>query len=703
MAKLRGYDVSRVVAIIQARMSSSRLPGKVLLPLAGRPVLQHVVDRLGACRLVDAVGVATSTDPSDDPIQNFCAAKDVACFRGSLDDVLSRYVGAARAWDADYVVRITADCPALDPKVVDAVVAGALAGDYDCYGLDGEFPDGLDCTVFSASALERAAREAVLPSDREHVGPFIIARPGRFKTAGLELFKGLSDQRWTLDEPRDYTFLTRVFERLYDPVAASTGQHFRTADVVELLAREPGLSALNSGIERNEGYRKSLEAESGLATAVPLGSGQALYIKAKRLIPGGTQLLSKRPEMFAPDVWPAYYSRAKGSRVWDLDGREYIDMSIMAVGACILGYADDDVDAAVKQAIGRGVNSSLNCPEEVELAEALINLHPWFDMVRYARSGGEAMAMAVRIARARTGRDTVLFSGYHGWSDWYLAANLSDDAALDGQLMPGLEPKGVPRGLSGSALPFNVGDVESLRAAVAGREGEIAAIVIEPARGHEAPVEHLQALRDAASELGAVLIFDEITSGFRMGAGGIHRRYGVHPDMAVFAKSMANGYAMAAVIGTEGVMQAAQSTFISSTNWTERIGPVAALATLRKYEAAGAAEHIIAAGTRCKTIWREAAARAGLDLSTSGLPSLAGFSLGGPNGQAMATRFVIEMLGRGFLGFRQFKASLAHSAADLDGYSTAVDEAFSVLASTSPDQLLNTPVAHSGFHRLTAE
>ena len=175
--------------------------------------------------------------------------------------------------------------------------------------------------------------------------------------------------------------------------------------------------------------------------------GTKLYRKAKTLIPGGTQLLSKRPEMFAPDIWPAYYSKAKGCRVWDLDGREYIDMSIMAVGACILGYADEDVDAAVIDSIYKGVNSSLNCPEEVELAEALIDLHPWFDMVRYARSGGEALSIAVRIARAKTKRDTVLFSGYHGWTDWYLAANLANKSGLDGQLMPGLEPNGVPRGL----------------------------------------------------------------------------------------------------------------------------------------------------------------------------------------------------------------------------------------------------------------
>ena len=238
--------------------------------------------------------------------------------------------------------------------------------------------------------------------------------------------------------------------------------------------------------------------------------GVELYRRAKALMPGGTQLLSKRPEMFAPDVWPSYYSRAKGCRVWDLDDREFIDMAIMGIGAAIIGYADDEIDGAVIEAIERGVMTSLNCPEEVELAEALIELHPWFDMVRYARSGGEGMGMAVRIARAHTKRDVVLFSGYHGWNDWYLAANLADDAALDGQLMPGLEPNGVPRGLTGTAIPFQVNDIESLRDTVNGKEHEIAAIIIEPARGEEAPDEYLAMLRELASEIGAVLVFDEM-------------------------------------------------------------------------------------------------------------------------------------------------------------------------------------------------
>ena len=433
------------------------------------------------------------------------------------------------------------------------------------------------------------------------------------------------------------------------------------------------------------------------------GKGQKLYRRGKHLIPGGTQLLSKRPEMFAPEVWPAYYSKAKGCRVWDLDDREYVDMSIMGIGANILGYADDEVDRAAIEAIQRGVSSSLNCPEEVELAELLIELHPWAEMVRYARSGGEAMAMAVRIARASTGRDIVLFSGYHGWTDWYLAANLGEKDKLNGQLMPGLEPNGVPRGLRGTAVPFFFNDIENLKKVLSGKESKIAAIVVEPARGEEAPKEYLVKLKDTAKGIGAILIFDEITSGFRMCAGGIHLRYGINPDIAVFAKSMSNGYAMDAIIGIEQVMQAAQSTFISSTNWTERIGPATALATIQKYIREKVDNHIIEIGNKVKDTWSRMASKHKLNVDISGLPTLCHLGFQGNTSQTVNTYFTVRMLEEGFLGYRQFKSSYAHSIKDVSLYAQAVDKIFGEIATVDHEQLLKTPTAHTGFYRLTKE
>jgi glutamate-1-semialdehyde aminotransferase len=436
-----------------------------------------------------------------------------------------------------------------------------------------------------------------------------------------------------------------------------------------------------------------------------MGKGQKLYKKAKRLIPGGTQLLSKRPEMFLPEIWPSYYKKAKGVVVEDLDDNKYIDMSIFGIGACILGYADEDVDSAVKQAITNGVASSLNCPEEVELAEFLCDIHPWAEMVRFTRSGGEAVAMAIRIARAATGRDKIAFSGYHGWCDWYLAANLGEDDSLDGQLMPGLDPAGVPRGLIGTALPFHYNDLGELKKIVTENKGELAAIIMEPQRGEEPKPGFLESIREIASSINAVLIFDEVTSGFRINNGGIHLTLGVNPDMAVFAKAMANGYAMAAVIGKEEIMEAAQSTFISSTNWTERIGPVAALATIKKFERENVAEHLIKTGSKVQKGWKEIADELGLKIKVTGIPPLSHFSFEYENDLAISTFFTQEMLKKGFLAWTQFKPSFAHQDVHLEKYLKEVNDVFRLISKAIQDnqveKLLEGPIAQRGFHRLT--
>jgi glutamate-1-semialdehyde 2,1-aminomutase len=434
-------------------------------------------------------------------------------------------------------------------------------------------------------------------------------------------------------------------------------------------------------------------------------NGQDLYRHAKTLIPGGTQLLSKRPEQFLPENWPAYYAKASGIEVTGLDGTVYKDMSIMGVGACVLGYADPDVDAAVKAAIDGGSQCTLNAPEEVALAEVLCELHPWASMVRYARSGGEAMSLAVRIARAHTDRDKVAFCGYHGWTDWYLAANLGPDDALDGQLMPGLEPSGVPHGLVGTALPFHYNQIDEIKAIVDAEPGRLAAIVMEPQRGQEPAVGFLEEVRELASASGAVLIFDEITTGFRMTAGGIHLLLGVEPDVAVFAKAMANGYAMAAVVGREEVMQAAQSTFISSTNWTERLGPAAALATIQKFRRCDVAEHLARIGTMTMAGWESVAAEVGLHLSATGLPSLCHFELGYDDALVLNTLFTQLMIAEGYLAWHQFKPSYAHRPDDVEAYLVSAATAFATVkeAAEAGDarERLDGPASRPGFYRLT--
>ncbi len=434
----------------------------------------------------------------------------------------------------------------------------------------------------------------------------------------------------------------------------------------------------------------------------------ALYREARRLIPGGTQLLSKRPEMFAPGRWPAYFREARGCEVVDLDGREWLDMSTMGLGSCVLGYADPEVTAAVIGRVEAGSMSTLNSPEEVELARVLLELHPWAEQVRYARTGGEAMAVAARVARAATGRSVVAFCGYHGWHDWYLAANRrTDDAGdpLDGHLLAGLTPNGVPVELAGTALPFRYNRLDELEAIVDSAGDRLAAVVMEPTR-HEQPAEgFLAGVRALADRVGAVLVFDEITSGFRFALGGAHIDLGVEPDMAVFGKALGNGHPMAAVVGRRAVLDAAEESFISSTFWTEGVGPTAALATLARMKSRDVPAHLERVGGRLGAGLSALAKERDVPLRVHGHPALSVWSFDHPQGATLGTLFTVKMLDRGILSGAGFYTSLAHESRHVDRFldaaGLALDEVADAIENDDAQERLGSPTRHTGFRRLT--
>ena len=434
-----------------------------------------------------------------------------------------------------------------------------------------------------------------------------------------------------------------------------------------------------------------------------MSSGQKMWKRAQNVIAGGTMLLSKRPDMHSRTEWPAYFSRAKGCRIWDLDDREFIDVGFMGIGTNILGYGHDPVDDAVRATIDKGNLSTLNAPEEVLLAEKLCEIHPWADMARFTRSGGEAGAVAVRIARAATGREKIVFCGYHGWHDWYLSANLGDDQALDGHLLPGLKSAGVPRGLTGTAVPFTYNDLDSLRQAVAG--GNVAAIYMEVERNIPPAPGFLEGVREIANSIGAVLVFDECTSGFRRNLGGIHLHHGVNPDIVVLGKTLGNGYAINAVVGIREVMMAAWDTFISSTFWTERIGPTAALATLAEMERLNAPARIHEIGLRAQEIWKRVAKDLNLPLTITGLPSLSAFGIEGIGAVELKTILTELFVERGFLGGTAFYASLAHEDILDSIYADVLSDVLGVVAEHfhqgTVDKLITHGTATSGFARMT--
>ncbi len=673
----------KIVAVVQARMGSTRLPNKVMKPIGGIPMIEVLLARLARAREIDEVMVATSVDACNQPLFDHVVALGFKCYRGSENDVLDRYVQAARLANADVVVRITGDCPLVDPALVDEAIRlfKTSQADYFSNVSPPTFPDGLDIEVFTAQALEKAARETALPFDREHVTPYLRTN-SQYRQAGLQHDDDLSGLRWTVDESADYEVMSRVFDHFSPDI------HFGWAQVLQLQRSQPEIFHINKNLLRNQGSI--------------MGTGQKLWKRAKQVIPGGNMLLSKRAEMFLPDQWPAYFSKAKGCKVWDLDGKEYIDMSIMGIGTNTLGYGHSEVDEAVHQTVTAGNMSTFNCPEEVYLAERLVELHPWADMVRLARSGGEANAVAIRIARAASGRDKVAICGYHGWHDWYLAANLGDEQNLAGHLLPGLEPKGVPQNLRGSVLPFRYNNFPELEALV--KNHEIGVIKMEVSRNMGPEDGFLEKVRKLATDNGIVLIFDECTSGFRQTFGGLHSLYGVEPDMAMFGKALGNGYAVTGTIGRREVMEAAQTTFISSTFWTERIGPAAALKTLEVMEREKSWEVITAVGNSIKQRWAQLATQNGLQLEQWGMPALAGFTITGANSLAYKTFITQEMLAKGYLASNSVYACTEHTPEVVDGYFDALAPIFGVIRECEDGRdihaLLKGPVCHAGFKRL---
>ncbi|MCM8759027.1 MAG: aminotransferase class III-fold pyridoxal phosphate-dependent enzyme [Candidatus Omnitrophica bacterium] len=431
--------------------------------------------------------------------------------------------------------------------------------------------------------------------------------------------------------------------------------------------------------------------------------GQALWKKANELIPMGTQLLSKNADQFLPGRWPSYFKKAKGIEVWDLDGNVYLDFTIMGVGSCILGYADKDVNKAVKNVIDSGNMCTLNSPEEVELAKILLEMENWAGMVRYARTGGEAMAIAVRIARAYSGKDIVAFCGYHGWHDWYLAANLAQEKNLDGHLLPGLKPVGVPRALLGTAIPFEYNRPEQLEEIV--KKHDIGVIVMEPIRSYYPENGFLQKVREIADTNSAVLIFDEITSGFRMRVGGAYKLFDVIPDIVVYAKAISNGYPMAAIVGKKEIMEKATDSFISSTYWTERIGPAAAIATIKKLKEKDVPNHLINLGNKIMDGWKQISDKTGIKIKISGIPPLPKFAFEYGNSRELMTLFTQEMLEKGFLARDSVYLSYSHKKHHIDRYLEAVEEVFKKIKKgidkKNIKKILKVPVASSGFRRLT--
>lgn len=641
----------RTVAIVQARMGSTRLPGKVLKEVAGKPLLLWQLERLAAAESLDGVVVATSGSPGDDAIAAFCARHGFECFRGSERDVLDRYYRAAQASGARVIVRLTADCPLIDPQVVNQVVLAfhEAQGRYDYVANTapptGSFPDGMDVEVFSSGALETAWKETRALDHREHVTFPFWHKTEQYRTLRVEAPEDWSDVRVTVDDAGDLELVAGLLERFGSALPP-------LADLVALLRGEH--KDASRGHTSGEGWKKP-EVQRGPAPALELGASDALYERAARVIPGGAQTFSKMPAQYVDGVAPKVLVRGIGARVWDADGNEYLDY-LLGLGPAVLGHGRREVNEAVFHAAqDMFCAPSLPHPLEVQLAEKIVELIPCAEKVRFGKNGSDATAGAVRVARGVTGRDVIACCGYHGWQDWFIGSTT--------------RRCGVPGAVSELTHAFQYGDIASLERIFEEHPGQVAGVILEPVCLDAPPEGFLQAVRELCTREGALLIFDEIITGFRLHLGGAQTVYGVTPDLATFGKALANGWPISVLCGAAQYMDILEEAFYSFTFGGELPSIAGALKTIELLEREHAVEELRESGRRLRGGIDRVARESGLDcLRSIGLDFFPGYSIVDSQDVPaieLQTLLQQELVRRGILTRSCLFVSTAHGPADI--------------------------------------
>jgi glutamate-1-semialdehyde 2,1-aminomutase/spore coat polysaccharide biosynthesis protein SpsF len=641
------------------------MPGKIFADLSGKSVLEWVVRAARLAHGVHDVWIATSLASADDGVAEWCRSNGIAVYRGSEHDVLGRYLGASDASKAEVVVRITADCPFLDPAVVAQTVRlrAVTGADYASNIDPPTWPDGLDCEVFLTTALRTAAQEATRPAYREHVTPFIRSNRARFSVETLIApLPELAKERWTLDTPADLAFLQAVAGRL----PADHPPSF--LDVLGVLDGNPELKEINCQEARNAGFGVSLDPEK-LKAGRSFGGSQRFLERAERVIPLGSQTFSKSRIQLPPGESPLFVTHGDGGRVYDVDGNEYVDL-VNALLPNVLGYRDPDVDFAIRRQLTRGISFSLPTILEAELSERLVEHIPCAEMVRFGKNGTDATSAAVRLARAATRRDRLILLGYHGWQDWYIGATTRN--------------LGVPASVCALSHTAAYGDLAAIDGLFREYPGEFAAVVLEPMNTVEPPPGYLAGLVDLAHRNGALVIFDEVITGFRWSLGGAQAYYGVTPDLACFGKAMGNGMPISAVTGRAEIMRLMQEIFFSGTMAGEALSLAASIATIDKLARENVIKHLWRVGAQLMHAARARIERAGLS-AVIGLVGAAPWAIltfkDHPKcaKDAIKTVFLREMIAAGVLINASHNICFAHSPSDIARVLGAYDHALSVV------------------------
>jgi len=653
------------VAIIQARMGSTRLPGKVLSDLAGSPVLEWVVRAARCIPGVDKVVVATTDLADDDKIAQWCEKNLTPCHRGAIDDVLSRYHLAASNENADFVMRLTGDCPLLDPHICGQVLTLLKRSKTDyCSNIDPTtWPDGLDCEAFTMASLSIAHAEATRLSDREHVTPFLRNNRHRFSVESLtSSINDLTQERWTLDTEKDFQFLTAVAQHLpADRAPAFT-------EVLAVLDAHPNLREINNSQKRNEGFAKSILEEAS-PTISTFSRSNALLERALKSIPLGSQTFSKSHIQYPQGQAPMFLTHGQGGRVWDVDGNEYVDM-VGGLLPIVLGYRDSDVDAAIRKQLCRGISFSLATELEADLAERLIDIIPCAEAVRFGKNGSDATSAAIRLARAFTKRDRVAVCGYHGWQDWYIGTTTRH--------------LGVPDAVRSLSHSVSFNDLDAVERLLNQHKNEFAAFILEPMNLTEPKENFLKDLKALLHDHNTLLIFDEVITGFRYALGGAQSLFGVTPDLAAFGKAMGNGMPISAIVGNAEIMNVMNDIFFSGTFGGEALSLAASIAVIDKMQREPVIQHLWDMGQTLADEVTHLTEKHGLSevINFQGKPpwKIASISpAGGARSEAIKTLLQSEMLKRGVLFLGTHNICYAHNNQDMHHILQAYNGAFSVL------------------------
>ena len=655
----------RVSAIVQARMTSTRLPGKTLAPILGKPLLQHVIERIQASSLIDDVIIATTGGAADDPVADLAQSLGVKCYRGSEDDVLDRMYQAAKQFGVEHIARICGDCPLADPAIIDQVVEAYSSGEADFVTNTLTSPDGTDTEVFSFETLERTWKDTSNSSDREHVTGYMQAS-GHFRTFEVRNYVDLSHLKWSVDTEADLEFVTSVFEKLQDK-----GNLFHLDDILKVLQDFPEIMTVNQDSVRDEGYYISLASDPPIQPHVlKLERSFALKEKATTLIPSGTQTFSKGPTQLVQGAAPVYLERGQGSHIWDVDGNEYIDYP-MGLGPVVLGHNYPRVTEAVNRQMQDGASFSLPHSLELELAELLVETIPCAEMVRFGKNGSDATSGAVRVARGFTKREIIACCGYHGWQDWYVGITTRN--------------LGVPKAVQELTVSFQYNDIASLESIFAKFPDQVAAVIMEPVGVEEPEGQFLNEVQELARRNGALLIFDEMITGFRIDMGGAQSRYGVVPDLACFGKAMANGLPLSTIVGRREVMELFDEVFFSFTFGGEALSLAASVATIKEMREQDVISHLWGQGRKLKDGYNTLAKTFGLEDYTEciGLPphTVVGFKdAQGVESLVYQSLFQQECLKRGVLFTDVHNPSFSHTDKDIDHTLRVYRSALEILA-----------------------